>query len=247
MALEYKRLPFDVKEIVDLSGGGWEIAGYASTFGGEPDAYGDVIAAGAFDASIASRKTKLLFEHMTPIGRQLDLRTDPHGLFGRWSIVDTTDGTDAYKLARAGVLDSLSIGYMPVEADIRDDGVRVLRRVDLYEVSAVAIPANVNAVITDVKNERGRPFDVHSDDVRVAVAGWLDRVRSGSDLRTKEGRAISAARRARMASVSGSLRGAADEIDALLDETAPDKHVDLSFELRRRRLSRAGVLERTPS
>jgi HK97 family phage prohead protease len=151
--LDYKRLPFEVKEIVDVAGGGWEIAGYASTFGGQPDSYGDIVARGAFAESIAARPTKFLFEHRTPIGKQLELREDAHGLYGRWTIVDTTDGTDAYKLAKAGVLDSLSIGYQTKEAEYTEDGVRILTKVDLYEVSAVSIPANPNAVITDVKTE----------------------------------------------------------------------------------------------
>lgn len=156
-ALEYKRVPFEVKEVVSVDGGGWEIAGYASTFGGEPDAYGDVVARGAFLDSIAARATKFLYEHHTPIGKQLEIREDDHGLYGRWSIVDTTSGTDAYKLAKAGVLDSLSIGYFVDAADYRDDGVRVLRKVTLVEVSAVAIPANTNALITDVKSPPPAP------------------------------------------------------------------------------------------
>ena len=132
MPLEYKSIPFEVKEVVDVSAGGWEIAGYASTFGGEPDAYGDVIVRGAFVDSIAARPTKFLFEHVEPIGKQLEIREDDTGLFGRWSVVDTRAGTDAYKLAKAGVLDSLSIGYFTLEADYREDGVRLLRKVDLF-------------------------------------------------------------------------------------------------------------------
>jgi HK97 family phage prohead protease len=88
---------------------------------------------------------------MVPIGKQLELRETDEGLYGRWSVVDTTAGTDAYKLAKAGVLDSLSIGYVPLEWETRADGVRVLQKVELYEVSAVAIPANESAVITAVK------------------------------------------------------------------------------------------------
>jgi hypothetical protein len=114
-------------------------------------------------------------------------------------------------------------------------------KVDLFEVSAVAIPANRNAVITDVKSGRAKPFDAHSDDVRVAVAEWMERIRSGSDLRTKEGRAISTARRTRMAAVSGSLRESADEIEAMLAETAPPKAIHIGLELRRRRLERHGI------
>lgn len=181
MALQRKSVPFAVKAADPAAdGGGWEIAGLASTWWGEPDAYNDVVAPGAFADSIAARSTKLLFEHMVPIGKQLELAETDAGLFGRWSVVDTTAGTDAYKLAKAGVLDSLSIGYVPLEWETRADGVRVLQKVELYEVSAVAIPANESAVITAVKRlpepdpapaEPAQPplsFDL--DDVRRCLA-----------------------------------------------------------------------------
>lgn len=153
MQLAYKRVPFAVKA-VDDGETGWEIAGLASTWWGEPDAYGDVVAPGAFAESIAKRPTKFFYEHLTPIGKQLELAETDEGLAGRWSVVDTTAGTDAYKLAKAGILDSLSIGYWPLEWEIRADGVRVLQKCDLFEVSAVSLPANENAVITDVKAAR---------------------------------------------------------------------------------------------
>jgi HK97 family phage prohead protease len=151
MALEYKSVRFALKAADPAADDDWEIAGLASTWWGEPDAYGDVVQPGAFSASIAERPTKFLYEHHTPIGTQLELRETDEGLFGRWSVVDTQVGTDAYKLAKAGVLDSLSIGYIPLEWEIRGDGVRVLQVCDLYEVSAVALPANERAVITAVK------------------------------------------------------------------------------------------------
>lgn len=237
--LEYKRVPFEIKEVVDVESGGWEIAGYASTFWGEPDSYGDVIAPGAFKESIAVRPTKLLYEHHTPIGKQLEIREDEHGLFGRWSVVNTTIGTDAYKLAKAGVLDSLSIGYVTDEAEFRDDGIRILKKVSLFECSAVAIPANSNAVITAVKS-----FADQSEDVQVAVREWLERTRAGLAQRQKDGRDLSQARKDQIRAVSGSLRAAADAADALLVPPAPAPVIDMSLELRRRRLYRAGVLER---
>lgn len=173
--LEYKSIPFEVKEVVDVSGGGWEIAGYASTFGDPPDYYNDVIMPGAFAASIASAPPKFLFEHAEPVGKTLEIREDDHGLYGRWSIVDTRAGTDAYKLAKAGVLDSLSIGYIPLEWELRGDGVRVLQAIDLYEVSAVALPANENAVITAVKAAPAPEPSVVGDDDPLAVD--LERIR----------------------------------------------------------------------
>jgi HK97 family phage prohead protease len=181
MTLEYKAVPFEVKEIVSVEGGGWEVAGYASTFNdSEPDFYGDTIAPGAFSASIAKRWPKFLFEHSVPIGKTLDIREDEHGLWGRWSIVDTTAGVDAYKLAKAGVLDALSIGFIPEQWETRSDGGRHLTSIDLPEVSCVAVPANSNAVITAVKRlpepeptpaePAARPLSFDLDDVRRCLA-----------------------------------------------------------------------------
>jgi HK97 family phage prohead protease len=250
MPLEYKSVPFEVKEVVDVSGGGWEIAGYASTFGGEPDAYGDIIAAGAFADSIAARPTKFLYEHFEPIGKQLEIREDEKGLFGRWTITNTRAGEDAYKLIKAQVLDSLSIGYFTVEDEWTRDGVRILRKVDLFEVSCVAIPANRNAVITDVKSGRAKPFEAHTEDVRVAVREWAERIRTGSDLRARDGKAapLTDARRAVVVAVSGSLKGAIDELDALLVPSPPAETINVGAELRRRRYQAAGLtLERPAS
>jgi HK97 family phage prohead protease len=244
--LEYKSIPFEVKEVVDLSGGGWEIAGYASTFGDPPDYYNDVIMPGAFAASIASAPPKFLFEHAEPIGKTLEIREDDHGLYGRWSIVDTRAGTDAYKLAQAGVLDSLSIGFFADEYAYREDGVRVLMRITLPEVSAVAIPANRNAVITDVKSPSGvRPFADHAEHVRVAVQAVVARAASGSDARRADGKApLSDERRALVTDLSGSLRSAADELDAIarppvVVAAAPPRH---DFDALRARLVRLGAI-----
>ena len=245
--LTYKSVPFEVKELVPVADGGWEITGYASTFGGEPDSYGDVIAAGAFSKSIAARATKFLYEHSEPIGKQLEIREDEHGLWGRWSIVDTRAGEDAYKLAKAGVLDSLSIGYRTVADEFRSDGVRILREVDLYEVSAVAIPANQNAIITDVKTDRVMPFQTHSEEVQIVLGEWIARCKSGWDLRQKDGRELSQARRDQMAAVSGSLRAAAEQVDALLVPPPPPEVVNVGLELRLRRYAAAGIMERPAS
>lgn len=176
MPLEYKSVPFEVKEIVNVDGGGWEIAGYASTFNdSEPDYYGDTIAPGAFAASIAKRWPKFLFEHSVPIGKTLDIKEDAHGLYGRWSLVDTAAGTDAYKLAKAGVLDSLSIGYIPEQWEQRTDGGRHLTVIDLPEVSATATPANLNAVITDVKRQDpAAPIEAPSDAAADAAPTLVD-------------------------------------------------------------------------
>lgn len=82
---------------------------------------------------------------------------------------------------------------------------------------------------------KGIEYGLHAARVESAVTELLARSKAGLAVRAhKEGRAISDARRARMASVSGTLRTAADEIDAMLTETAPPaKAVDLTPDLRR--------------
>jgi hypothetical protein len=81
--------------------------------------------------------------------------------------------------------------------------------------------------------------------VRVAVAEWLERIKSGSEIRQKDGKEpLSDARRELVAAVSGSLRVAADEVEALLTPPpapAPPERLHLGLELRRRRLERHGI------
>ena len=57
------------------------VSGYASTFGGMPDSYGDVIAVGAFADSLkqhkaANTRPALLWSHdqSSPIGKLLDVQ-----------------------------------------------------------------------------------------------------------------------------------------------------------------------------
>lgn len=154
MDLLRKTVPFELGEVKAAADGGWEVAGYASTWGGEPDSYNDVVAKGAFLESILKRSVKLFYQHLEPIGKALELTEDDRGLFGRFSILDTTTGTDAHKLAKAGVIDQLSIGYRTLDAEYREDGVRVIKKADLFEVSLVPIPANQSAVITSVKSDQ---------------------------------------------------------------------------------------------
>lgn len=71
----------------------------------------------------------------------------------------------------------------------------------------------------------GLTFDDHSDRVQGAVAEWVERVKAGTATRLEEGRAISTSRRARMEGVATSLRVAAGEIHAMLEETVSPETV----------------------
>lgn len=137
-----------------------EFEGYGSTFGGKPDSYGDVIAAGAFTDTLAAHKAagtmpKLFWQHdaSKPIGRWLDAKEDGKGLFLRGKLnMDVQQAREAYSHLKNGDIDGLSIGYRIKEYSVdTETHVWTLEKLDLREVSIVSIGANESATISRVK------------------------------------------------------------------------------------------------
>ena len=137
-------------------------SGYGAMFG-NTDAYGDVIAPGAFAASLAAHKAAgtnplMLLNHdagSLPIGVWTTLSEDGTGLRIEGKLLDTQAGRDTYTALKAGAIDGLSIGYRPIEFQLRsapDDPRRTLKAVDLLEVSVVTFPANLSARVSAVKS-----------------------------------------------------------------------------------------------
>jgi HK97 family phage prohead protease len=143
--LEVKFLPFEGQAQVADDG---VVQGYASLFG-EADQGGDVVAPGAFQASLArlaaaGRKVKFLWQHdpARPIGVWHAVREDARGLNVTGKILaGVAQGSEALALVRAGAIDGLSIGYRTVRAEAnRATGGRRLLEIDLWEVSLVTFP-----------------------------------------------------------------------------------------------------------
>ncbi|WP_421736879.1 HK97 family phage prohead protease [Caulobacter sp.] len=121
-----------------------KIEGYASLFWTR-DLNDDVTAAGAFEGSLAASGAagvKMLHQHddAEPVGVWDEIAEDAKGLFVRGRILRSTPrGRLVAALVEAGALDGLSIGFRQVKA--RQDGrLRVLGRVELWEVSIVTFP-----------------------------------------------------------------------------------------------------------
>ena len=120
------------------------IEGYASLWW-SPDLNDDVVATGAFDASLArtpAAHVRMLMQHDVKevVGVWDAITPDATGLFVRGRIIAATPaGRMAQALVKAGALDGLSIGFRAVKA--RADGrLRVLSEVELWEVSLVTFP-----------------------------------------------------------------------------------------------------------
>lgn len=152
---------------VESTGDGGTITAYAATFDREPDCYGDIIAPGAFADTLAKwrdsgKPIPLLFGHqmddpMMNIGALTSAEEDEHGLRIEAKFdADNQNAQYARKLAVEGRVSKLSFAYDVVEAGVTtlDDGTKVneLRKLDLYEVSLVTVPANMHAEVIEAKS-----------------------------------------------------------------------------------------------
>lgn len=131
------------------------IEGYGATFNGV-DRVADTILPGAFAKSIkawasAGKKVPMLWQHNPdkPIGVWDSLVEDDVGLKVKGQMVmSLANARDARSLIKAGALGGLSIGYEVVDKSIDKTGVRLLKRIDLWEISPVTFPADQRAVMT---------------------------------------------------------------------------------------------------
>ena len=155
---ETKAIAIDIK--ADSEG---RIAGYASRFN-EPDLGGDVVQAGAFANSLDSgRKVKMLWQHdpSMPVGVWDEMAEDSTGLMVRGRILDTVEkGREAKALIDAGAIDGMSIGYRTLDAGRGSEGERILKEVDLWEVSLVTFPMLQSARIDAIKAAEMTPREM---------------------------------------------------------------------------------------
>lgn len=139
------------------------IEGYASLFG-VMDTGGDMVIEGAFANSIRRRGVrgiKMLWQHQPsePIGTWHSIVENKRGLkvTGRLDL-SIRRAAEALSLIRNGAVDGLSIGFRTVVSEpSASRRVRLLRELDLWEISVVTFPMLRQARIIDVKK-----IDPHS-------------------------------------------------------------------------------------
>ena len=141
-------------------GDGGTIEGYGSVFNVVDD-WGDIIAPGAFAATLAAHKAAgtmpaMLWQHEDdePIGIWTEMVEDARGLRVKGQLcMDIPEGKKAFALLKMGALDGLSIGFISRKWSWDESsGVRTLQEVDLWEVSPVTFPANSLARVDGVKS-----------------------------------------------------------------------------------------------
>lgn len=151
-----------------------QFSGYGAAFG-NIDSYGDIIQKGAFKAYLADIESgkqewpAMLTQHggwavnandLTPVGVYTDLKEDDIGLKTAGNLAPTPRGKEIHTLMKMQprpAISGLSIGFFIREFEYggkSDPYYRLLKRVDLVEISIVTFPANGKARVSDVKSVR---------------------------------------------------------------------------------------------
>lgn len=208
MKHEFKKMRFKMDDYNEEEG---IFSGYGAVFE-NIDSGGDIIEPGAFTKTLAEgwERVKVLALHndcWLPIGRPIELREEPNGLFISGKISDTTMGRDVKVLLKDRVLNELSIGYDPIIFDYDENGIRHLREIKLWEVSVVTWAMNPEAVITSYKSMQ-------------ETAAQVLAIKQDLLQELKEGRKISNSRLKSLKDVSKSMKDSARTIDAVIREAS---------------------------
>jgi hypothetical protein len=140
--------------------------------------------------------------------------------------LDTSAGRDTYQTVKQlGGLQEWSYGYQPLEYSIDPKELepfpgaqRILKRLDVYEVSPVLKGAGVGTRTDYVKATLAE----HAERVLADAQAFTARTRSLAGLRAKEGRALSAASRDRLTGLKEALQMAVSELDDLLSSVTDE-------------------------
>ena len=143
------------------------LAGYFSTYDDMPDSYGDIIEKGAFTETLKKRAESghpfpLCFNHdfSAVIGAVKKTEDTDKGPYIEAELLDTQLAQDVRKMLKSGAIYQFSFAYdvlqsrVPNEDEKKKGIMNVLQKVEVFEVSVVTVPANQNAVVTDVKSGR---------------------------------------------------------------------------------------------
>jgi len=138
----------------------------------------------------------------------------------------TTEGRDTYEAIKfAPELQEWSYGFYPIEHEEGtgdDEGTRILKKVDVKEISPVLVGAGVNTGVLAIKNKlEGVTYIEQAEAALAAVDDLVIRTKELASLRRKEGRVLSTQNRERMKKLLNSLSEVAADLKELLEVTEP--------------------------
>lgn len=156
---------------------------------GEEDLVNDIVEKGAFNKSLSKKKVyPLLWNHTPhePIGvSRLEDREEGVKVYGELEL-NVQRAKEIYSLIKKGVVNGISYGYIPRKVSYSGDK-RILKEIDIFEVSLTVFPAHPSALITEVKHvlpyqdlplaDADTPWD--AGEARKRIAKWASSDGSG--------------------------------------------------------------------
>lgn len=176
--MKFKKLDLQKLDL-KFVGEGMTFSGYASVFGGV-DSYGDTIDPKAYDATLKDRvrPVRLRWNHYGPvIGKWLRMTTDSVGLFVEGELTPGhSTAIDTYASLKHGAIDGLSIGYIAKSAIENPDGTRLLKEIELIEISIVEEPADINATVSNIKSAIEKANSIREIEATLRDSAGLSRL-----------------------------------------------------------------------
>ena len=118
----------------------------------------DIVAQGAFEETLKNHKSNFNWPPMfwmhnpeNVAGKWLDMDEDKQGLYVKGVLADTQLGNELHTLLKMDAVRGLSIGYRARDYDFDKQGHRILKKIDLWEVSLVSLAMNPLAQVESVK------------------------------------------------------------------------------------------------
>jgi len=157
---EIKNMAFELKALKDR-----QFEGYGSIFG-NVDYGGDVVIQGAFARTLQDHKDRnelpqMFWMHqMDKVpGKWLEMEEDDKGLYVKGEFVETPLGDEIHTLVQQKAVRGLSIGFVTTDRGYDKEGNRLIKEVDLWEVSPVSLAMNPLASVTAAKSRLSREFE----------------------------------------------------------------------------------------
>lgn len=145
--LKYKNLDFQLIEVNDEE---YTIKGIFST--GTEDRHGEIVDQKGWDLASFLRNPVVLFAHdhyQPAIGKVisigLNMQEQLEGVI-KFAVEEYDFAKTIFLLYKNGYMRAFSAGFRNLQLDQRDDGVVILVKNELFEISAVNVPANALAL-----------------------------------------------------------------------------------------------------
>lgn len=147
-------IPLEIKALEQR-----EFEGHGSVFG-NVDMGGDIVIPGAFKRSLAQHRKNggfppMFWMHDPSLvpGKWTNMTEDDRGLAVNGLLAKTPLGDEVHTLLKMEAVRGMSIGFRTLDQDFDKEGNRLIKEIELWEVSVVSLPMNPMARVVHVKSQ----------------------------------------------------------------------------------------------